>query len=450
MPKKITALALILALPAAAAGQRRALTLEEAVGLGLRNSPGLHASEMAFEAAAAKAREASADLLPSLKFGGGYTRLSEVPPFVVSLPLPPPYPSEIEVSPVFFDNVSLRLSLQQPLFTGFRLQAGREAALLQRNAAGEDKERDRADFILDVKTAYWGLVRARQLIGVIDENLTQIDAHLKDVRAFFGQGLVTRNEVLRVEVQRANVEVMKLEAETSDDIALTRLVSLLGLPRGTDIEPTSRPDSAAAGLSGPGEAPPERDDQTALVESALAARPDLKSADFRIGAAAAGVKAARSGWYPQVYFSGNYSYLRPNPRLMPTQGRFYGTWDLSVSLSLDIWNWGRTRHQADRAEAALAQARDARRILEDQAVLEITQNRLGVSRAGQRVRVSAEAIGLAEENLRVARERFRQGMALNSDVLDAELALLQARLNRTQAAIDFALAEARLEKALGR
>jgi outer membrane protein len=355
------------------------------------------------------------------------------------------------VSPVFFDNVSLRLSVQQPLFTGFRLQAGREAALFQQRSAGEDKDQDRADFMLSVKSAYWGLVRARRVTAVVDENLAQIDSHLKDVRALFAQGLVTKSEVLRVEVQRANAEVMRLEAESSIDVALTRLVSLIGLPRGTDIEPTTPPESvASAAFSATETASGAAEDELVIIESALASRPDLKSADFRIGAAEAGVKAARAGWYPQVYFSGNYSYLRPNPRLMPAQGKFYGSWDLSVSLSLDVWNWRRTKHQSDQAEARLAQARDARKLLEDQAVLEITQGRLGVVKAGKRVRVSAGAVGLAEENLRTTRDRFRQGMALNSDVLDAEVALLQARLNRTRAAIDFALAEARLEKAMGR
>ena len=67
----------------------------------------------------------------------------------------------------------------------------------------------------------------------------------------------------------------------------------------------------------------------------------------------------------------------------------------------------------------------------------------------EKVRVAGQAVGQAEENLRVTRERFKQGVALSADVLDAEVALLQAKLGRTQAAIDLVLAQARLEKALG-
>jgi outer membrane protein TolC len=134
---------------------------------------------------------------------------------------------------------------------------------------------------------------------------------------------------------------------------------------------------------------------------------------------------------------------------MPARNKFYDTWDIGISLSFDIWNWGKTRSQASQAEAQLAQARDARKLLSDKAVLEVTQSRLALGQARQKIGVAGQAIAQAEENLRITRERFRQGVALNTDVLDAEVALLQAKINRTQAAIDLVLAQAMLQKALG-
>ncbi|MGZ4887439.1 MAG: TolC family protein, partial [Candidatus Aminicenantales bacterium] len=100
-------------------------------------------------------------------------------------------------------------------------------------------------------------------------------------------------------------------------------------------------------------------------------------------------------------------------------------------------------------EAQLAQARDSRKLLSDQAVLEVTQSRLAMGQARQKTGVAGQAVAQAEENLRITLERFKQGVALNTDVLDAEAALLQAKITRTQAAIDLALAQASLQKALG-
>jgi outer membrane protein TolC len=135
---------------------------------------------------------------------------------------------------------------------------------------------------------------------------------------------------------------------------------------------------------------------------------------------------------------------------LPSRDKFYGTWDIGIAVSFDVWNWGQTKSQAEQAKAQLAQARDARKLLEDQAVLDVTQSRLGLAQARDKIKVAGTAIGQADENLRMVTERFRQGVALNADVLDAEMFLLQAKLARAQAAIDLALAQARLEKALGR
>jgi len=441
MLKKYFVVAIVVFLPLTALAQKRPLSLEEAIAVGIEASPGLHASRMRAESMAAKSREVGAGRLPSLKLGAGYTRLSEVPPFEVNLPI---FPNPIVVSQYYFNNFNLRLSLQQPLFTGFRLQAGTESARMLEKSANQDLENERSEFIFAVKSAYWGLARARELEKVIDENIRQVGEHLKDVRAFFEQGLLTRNEVLRVELELSNAEIMRIDAQNSAEVALTALNSLMGWPLETEVELTTSADSQVAQL-------PAAEDpgKKSLVETALSNRPELKSAEFRIKASEFTLKAARAGYYPQVFLSGNYYYLRPNPRILPALDKFKGTWDLAISVSFDLWNWGQTKSQAEQAQAQLAQARDARKLLEDQAVLEVTQSRLGLTRAREKVRVAGQAIAQAEESLRINREKFKQGVALNTDVMDAEVALLQVQMNRTQAAIDLALAQARLEKALG-
>jgi outer membrane protein len=419
--------------PVGVSAQKKPLSLEAAVAAGIEASPALHASRMKVESSAAKSREAAAGRLPALKLGGGYARLSEVPPFSVTLPF---LPNPIVVSENYFDSLSLRLGIQQPLFTGFRLQAGEASARLLEQSAGQDLEKDRAEFVFGVKSAYWGLARARALETVIDENIRQVGEHLKDVRAFFDQGMATKNDILRAELELSNEKLVRIDARNAAEIALTTLNSLIGWPLDTDVELTTSPGDVPQGgdASGGGERPQ---------------RADIKSADFRIRAYEMGVKAARSGYYPQVHLFGNYFYLRPNPRYMPALDKFRGTWDLGVSVSFDLWDWGKTKSQAEQARAQLDQARDARQLLEDQAVLEIAQSELSLNRAGEKIEVAALTVAQAEENLRVTRERFKQGVALSADVLDADVALLRAKVSRTQSEIDLELARARLEKALG-
>ena len=451
MSRKYLALAValvLLGLPVGTSAQKKPLSLEEAVATGVAASPALHASLMRVESSAAKSRESTAERLPSFKLGGGYLRLSEIPPFAVNLPI---FPNPIIVSQNYFNSFSLRLGVQQPLFTGFRLQAGEESARMLEQSAGQDLEKDRSEFVFGVKSAYWELARGRELEKVIRENIRQIGEHLKDVRAFHDQGMATKNDILQIELELSKAELLRIEARNAAEIAQAALNNLIGWPLNTEIELTTSADSILAGYGpGPGSGPGQvQAGDRPQVEEALARRPDLKSAEFRVKASESGVKAARAGYYPQVFLAGNYYYLRPNPRILPAQDTFRGTWDVGVAVSFDIWNWGQTKYQAEQARAQLDQAQDARKLLEDQAILEITQSRLNLDHAGEKIQVAALAVSQAEENLRVTRERFRQGVALNTDVLDADVAHFRARVSRTQSAIELALAQAALEKAMG-
>jgi outer membrane protein TolC len=87
--------------------------------------------------------------------------------------------------------------------------------------------------------------------------------------------------------------------------------------------------------------------------------------------------------------------------------------------------------------------------MKDGVAVEVRQGWLSLAQAGQRIGASKEAVAQAEENLRVTRDRFKEGVALNTDVLDAEVSLLQAKTNLTQSLVDLELAKAKLRKVIG-
>jgi outer membrane protein TolC len=134
---------------------------------------------------------------------------------------------------------------------------------------------------------------------------------------------------------------------------------------------------------------------------------------------------------------------------MPAKDRFYSTWDLGVSVSMDLWNWNATLRQTQQAKALLAQALDVLGQLRDAAAVEVRQSWLALKSAREKIDVAGVAVAQADENLRVTNERFKEGVALNSEVLDAETALLQAKTGHTQALVDLELAKAGLAKAVG-
>ncbi|MHB8842687.1 MAG: TolC family protein, partial [Candidatus Aquicultor sp.] len=128
---------------------------------------------------------------------------------------------------------------------------------------------------------------------------------------------------------------------------------------------------------------------------------------------------------------------------------FNGTWDINLSLSFSLWNWGATVDRTDAAEAQYEQAKDNMKILKDMITLEVTRNFLDINKSKEKMTVAKQNVDQAEENYKITDEKFKNGLALNSDLLDAEVALLQAKTNYIQSIVDYELAIAQLNKSIG-
>jgi len=437
------ALAAFLAVPAhAQQSQTLSLTVEQAVQIGLENSKMLRQSAGKVQYADARAAEANASALPSIKANGIYTHVSNVPPF--SFEFPPAavavgFPASLVITPAILDNYYARVGVQHPLFTGFRLDATKEIAARTVDASTQDFARDRSDLIYNIKTAYWLLFRARELKKLADENVEQITAHLNDVKNLEEQGLATTNDRLAAEVQLSNGRLGQVDADNGVRLALVSLDNTLGIPLSNDI-------TIASTISESERQFPSID---TLVETGLEARPEIRGMDARVKAGEAGVTAAKAGWWPQINLTANYIYANPNQRLLPAQSIWKDTWDVGVGVSLDIWNWGTTVHQTDQAQALLAQTREAYGQVRDGVTLDITQAYLSLKQARERLAVAKGAVALAEENHRVTTQRYKEGLVLNSDMILALYGLTTAKNTYTEALVEFELAQARMAKAVG-
>jgi outer membrane protein len=438
--------AMFLCVPVAAhAQQKLALTIEQAIQTGLENSKTLHTSQFKLQAADAKASEAYTLGLPSLKFNGIYSRLSDVPTQAIVLPAGsfgpgfPPSDVAMTFSPTILNNYTLKATLQQPLFTGGKISGAIDAAEYSAKASGHDLQKDKADVIYNIKAAYWNLYRAIEFKNVVDSNVAQMKMHSSDAEGLMRQGMLTTNDVMKVRVQLSDALVRQIDADNNVTVATYVLNNTIGLPLQTPITLES-----TIKINGR-----HWDEIGALVKQAMEKRPEIKGMGARVQAGEAGLTSARGAWWPQIFMLGNYNYLRPNQRYFPVTDNFKGTWDVSVSLSFDIWNWMQTSYQTTQAQAQLAQAKEGLSMTMDGVMLEVTQSYLGIEKAKQRQAVSEEGVRQAQENYRIMDGKYKQGLAANSELLDAEVALLQAQLNLTQSLVDYELAIAQLSRAIG-
>jgi len=423
--------------PADSAGAALRLTLSDAVTRAVETSHRLAEARARQQGAEATARVRQAADQPTVTASGGYTRTNHVDVFGI----PQPDGSLRVVYPDIPDNYRTRVEAQWPIYTGGRADALERAARAEAGATEQDLRAARADLRLEVVRAYWALVTATEAVRVLEEALARADAHLRDVRSQFDVGLVPPNDVLSVEAQRSREEMQLIEARNQRESSATDLRRLTGLA-------LDAPLVAVENLEAPSAAPAAVN--AALIGEALNARPERQALELRIDGAADRTRAAAAGRLPAVAFIGGVDYANPNARIFPRDDTWRRSWDVGVNVSWALWDAGRTK--AEMAEAAAAQTAARERLAEfdSLASAEVRQRSLDLDSSHAVVRASADAVRSATEARRVVTERFNVGVATSTDVLDAQLALLQAELDRTRALAGVRLAEARLERALGR
>ncbi len=420
----------------APAGAPVPLTLADALARGLEASH--HLAELrAREAGARAVLEAThAAERPILSAQAGYTRTNHVEEFFLTLP----GGAQRALYPDIPNNYRTRLDLQWPIYTAGRTDALQRAASAEIAATEADLDAARADLRLEITRAYWALVTAGESVSVLEEAVTRADAHLADVRNAFTVGLVPPNDVSSVEAQESRQRMLVVQARGQRDAAAAALRRLLGL--GPDA-----PISVDARLEAPGARGAAVE---ALVAEARTARGERVALARRTESAEARRDAAATGRRPVVAVGSGYDLARPNPRIFPRQDGWQGSWDASVNVNWPFWDGGRTRAAVAEASAAADAARQRLADVDTLIDLEIRQRAIELEATEAAVGAASDAVRAATEARRVVQDRYAAGVATSTEVLDAQLVLLQTELDRTRALADVRLAEARLDRAVGR
>lgn len=188
----------------------------------------------------------------------------------------------------------------------------------------------------------------------------------------------------------------------------------------------------------------------ALVQEALTRRPEKAALQERIAAGEARVKAERAARRPQVTVGGGFDYANPNRRILPPAAEWQDSWDVSLNLSWSLFDGGRSTAARERAAARTDALRQQAEDLDRRIRLQVTQRQLELEASRRAVEVAVRNLEAARENSRVASERHQAGVIPSSERLDAEVLLLHAALDHTEALAQLRTARAALDRAIGR
>ena len=224
----LAALLLIAFTSSKASAQDKTLTLKEAIQLGLQNSKTLKYSQAKIDEAVSEYNQAKDKSLPTGSVSLTYDR------------------AQIPANTLVFGSDDINLpksanaylgiaSVNEVIFGGNKLKYARQSTDLLTQVSRLDADKDKDQITYDVISAYYGLYKVLQSIKVVNKNISTVDAQIHQSQRFFDQGIVTKNDVLRFELQKANIQLNGIDLESNRKIINYNLNVLLGLPETTHI-----------------------------------------------------------------------------------------------------------------------------------------------------------------------------------------------------------------------
>jgi outer membrane protein TolC len=437
------ALAAALAAPALA---ETPITLDDALARAARANPDLAVAREDAATARADVTASRAGVLPRLdltsSFGHTFTGRAAEPRLI-----PNPITGELDELGAASDDeaYSLGLQLSQPLFDWevFR-DVGRASS--QARAAGRQLDEASLSVAFEVARRFYELLRAERTLAVLEGTAARSEELVARADALFAAGRSPRSETFTARVNLGNDRIAVEAQRARVDVARSGLAQVLGESAPPDL--TAVPTPSVSGP--PAAAPPPP--LEAVLETARARRPALAAQAALVDAADAAVSGAKGGYLPTV--RAQASYGRQGQELYKDGGVYADPSEeyqatAQVVLSWNLFEGRRTAATVARAESSARRARANQERTVTAVEKEIADAHATAAARARQVALSAANLEVAAQALALARERLDAGLATQLEVRDASLNLTQAELSLVEARIDHTVALADLARAAG-
>lgn len=418
---------------------QEALPLDQAVAQAVARNPGLEAARSGATEATAKVDEARSRFFPRVSVSESWQR-GNAPVFVFSSLLSArkfaagnfAIDALNRPDPVGFFHGAI--AVEQVLFDGGRTGAGLDAARGIEAMATAGADEHALSLASQVAAAYGQVLTAEAARSAAEGAAKAAAEDVARAERRREAGTVTNADVLSLQVHLAAMQQQVIEATGHAAVARALLNRLRGAPVDAEFTVQEPAPSTTAGAR----------EWSALAAEAIANRPELRRGEAGVTLAESGRRQAKSAWWPQVAAQAAYQYD-----------------GLSFSDRASSWvvggeaRWAFSTGMGERAAMRAAAAAEQRaRASRDEARAAVQVEVLSAVRqlesAEARERVARATVAQAVESQRILRDRYEAGMAGVQDVLSASAAVLSAEMSRTSAVVDRIVAQAALDRAIGR
>ncbi len=409
------------------------LTLEESIKIALEQSPTVLKARAEIEAAEGVEGQARAGFLPQISLNAGIGKYYSKPVALqTNIGL---FEAGIDEQA---DMTSCSASLTQAIFTAGKLSSSLGMASKGLEIAREELKRITQEVKFNVISAYYGILKAKKFVELSGQSVEMARGHLGRINALMAVGMSTRADLLRGEVQLANAEVGLTKAKQALEIAKNHFNNSLGRDLSASVELTE--------IEYETEEIPVYD-YDGLLKIAYETRPDWRQYILSKRISEDEVGLAYSGLWPMLSLVGNYDV---GSTKYPSYQSDTETWTALLSASWNIFDgtatWNKIKESKAKLEANKASESDVKKAI----ALEVKDANFALRSAKENLAGTQKALDLAEENFKIADLRYKSGVGTNLEVIDAQVAVTQARIEYLQAQHDLQIAKSRINKVIGR
>ncbi|MXN90126.1 TolC family protein [Flavobacterium sp. Sd200] len=259
---------------------------------------------------------------------------------------------------------------------------------------------------------YTNLYKAQQSVALIEENLKSANQRVKDFTAMEENGLIARNDLLKTKLQASNIQISLDEAKKNVATINYQLITLLHMPESTQIDVKD------------GYFKNQNADVAISESEAIAQRNDLEAMRYEEKAAENNIKVAKAGYYPSLSLSAGYVYLN-----IPDFVEVYNAANVGVGLSYDIAGIWKNGKKVKAAESRRNETHQQLDLMTESVKIQVKTAQENYNLALKQNRVYTEAVTQAEENYRIVKDKYDNGLVDTNDLLEADVQKLQTQLN---------------------
>jgi len=416
------------------AQEKLTLTLEQSIDLALNQNPLHLASEQRVEAAQSMMRLAAASFFPSLSVQGQRTLMEKVMELEFPSMVPGEPPQRMEID--FTRDYQAVVALNIPIVPSLLSVAGATQARYGVRNSQEGVRQSRQVTIFNTKQAFFGCLLAERFVQVAGEAVEVAEKHYQNIKSLYEVGMASKFDLLRSEVQLANLKPQLIKARNSLEIGKLGLKTLLGIDLDDPLE-----------LDGDLIYEPIELELGSSLARAVEMRPELIQLRSQNEMSRKVLRLTRLSNLPSVNIAGTYNFWADSFSFKKdTWTNFYA---VNLVLTIPLFNGFATSAQTAQLDASLHELMLTQKGMEDAVKLEVRQAFLKLEEARETLFSQEKNVEQAEESLRIAELNFAEGLITTLDVSSTQAALSQAKTNHAQALYDFVVAQAELDKAMG-